>query len=540
MAITPSQWSHVLTIPESYTPSSATSGQTLVITESVIAKLSASDQSTFWANVQNGGGDVRICTDAGGVNQLPVEVVSLDSVAQTCVIWTRKPSYDGTGNLYLFTGKAGETQPPVTDPFGRNAVWQDNAAVYHLSDSSGADSTGVNDLTPNGSTSDVAGVFGVAQRFDSAEDSFSGSFSGLGTSQRTLKAWVRPDNVTDNRYLSTFNGGTRQNLTALLLGFQSGNFNVFDEGYPTGNASDTQISATPAQWQRLVYVWDGAVLKGYINGVEQVSVSDTLFNQTPDFLRISPVSGGGSNFYAGALQLFEALDSAQPPEYIATEYANQSDHAFFFGTPTISETGGATGVTADITYTVSAPTFSASASVTIPAPNADVSFSIPSPQFSASASVTQPGFSADVSFLLQSPQFSASASATLPNPQADVSYEIGKPQFSASASASLPQPVADVDFSLQEPVFSASASVTINGRVADVDFSVGKPVFNASASVTLPNPVADVAFTISPPIFSVVAISGSAAIIADDETNINMPSLSTNVEMPWLSTNINR
>ena len=200
----------------------------------------------------------------------------------------------------------------------------------------------------------------------------------------------------------------------------------------------------------------------------------------------------------------------------------------------------AIGITSDVAYTVSAPTFSASASVTIPAPNADVSFSIPSPQFSAGASVTQPGFSADVSFLLQKPQFSASASVTLPNPQANVSYEIGKPQFSTSASASLPQPVADVDFSLQEPVFSANASVTINGRVADVGFSISKPVFNASASVTLPNQVADVAFTISPPIFSVVAISGGAAIIADDETNINMPSLSTNVEIPWLSTNINR
>ena len=111
MAITPSQWSHVLTIPESYTPSAATSGQTLVITESVIAKLSAGDQTTFWSNVQNGGGDVRICTDSGGVNQLPVEVVSLDNSAQTCVIWTRKPSYNGTGDLYVFIGKAGETQP---------------------------------------------------------------------------------------------------------------------------------------------------------------------------------------------------------------------------------------------------------------------------------------------------------------------------------------------------------------------------------------------------------------------------------------------
>lgn len=340
MAITPSQWLHVLTIPESYTPSAATSGQTLVITESVIAKLSAPDQSIFWSNVQNGGGDVRICTDSGGVNQLPVEVVSLDNSAQTCVIWTRKPSFDGTGNLYLFIGKDGETQPPVTDSFGRNAVWQDNAATYNLNDNSGKDSTGNNDLLVLGAPTTVSGVFGDALRFNSGTDLLEGSFSGLGVTQRTLKVWLRPDSVTDNRYLSTFNGGGRQNLTALLLGFQSGNFNVFDEGYPTGSAPDTQIPASALQWQRLVYTWNGSILKGYINGVEQISVSAPLFNQTPDFLRISPTSGGGVNFYVGGLQLFEALDYAQSDSFISTEYANQSDPATFFGTPTLSTTGG--------------------------------------------------------------------------------------------------------------------------------------------------------------------------------------------------------
>ena len=140
MAITPSQWSHVLTIPESYVPSVATNGQTLVITESVIAKLSAPDQSTFWSNVQNGGGDVRICTDSGGVNQLPVEVVGLDSVAETCVIWTRKSTYNGTGDLYVFIGSAGETQPSVTDPFGCNAVWSDFSLIIH--EGATVDSTG--------------------------------------------------------------------------------------------------------------------------------------------------------------------------------------------------------------------------------------------------------------------------------------------------------------------------------------------------------------------------------------------------------------
>lgn len=340
MAITPSQWSHVLTLPESYTPSAATSGQTLVITEGVIAKLSTADQNTFWNAVQNGGGDVRICTDVAGTNQLPVEIVSLDNVAQTCVIWTRKPTYDGAGELYVFIGKSSETQPAVTDPFGRNAVWYDYAGIYNLSDGTAIDSSGGNDLTTSGAPSVVSGKIGNATRFDSSADSFNGSFIGLGNTKRTLSLWVNPDDITQNRYLSTFNGGGKSNLTAMLLGFQSGQFNAFDEGYPTGNASQTQIAATDLTWQHICYSWDGSRLKGYLNGELVVDVADTLNPATPNFLSITPVSGGGSNFYTGNLQYFGARNSGIEPNEIATEYANQNDPASFFGTPTISLTSG--------------------------------------------------------------------------------------------------------------------------------------------------------------------------------------------------------
>lgn len=353
MAITPSQWSHVLTIPESYTPSAATSGQTLVITESVIAKLSAPDQSTFWSNVQNGGGDVRICTDSGGINQLPVEIVSLDNAAETCVIWTRKPTYDGAGDLYVFIGKAGETQPPVTDPFGRNAVWSDYAGIYSLSDGTAIDSSGGNDLTTSGAPSVVSGKIGNATRFEYSADSFNGAFSGLGNTKRTLSLWVNPDDITKNRYLSTFNGGGKSNLTAMLLGFQSGQFNAFDEGYPTGSAVDTQMSATNSTWQHICYSWDGSRLKGYLNGSLVVDVADTLNPTTPDFLSITPASGGGSNFYTGNLQYFGARNSGIDPNEIATEYANQNDPAAFYGTPTIATTGGDGAVEQEVTATES-------------------------------------------------------------------------------------------------------------------------------------------------------------------------------------------
>ena len=127
--------------------------------------------------------------------------------------------------------------------------------------------------------------------------------------------------------------------------------------------------------------------------------------------------------------------------FIATEYANQSDPAAFYGTPTLATTGGATGVTADVSYTVNAPTFSSTASVTLPSPIADAAFAVNAPTFAASASATIPGFNASVDFAIASPTFSASASVTLPNPAGDVSYTVSAPTFNVSANASLLAPI---------------------------------------------------------------------------------------------------
>ena len=142
-----------IVIPELYTPAKPTQFQTLVITEAVINQLS--NNADFWNNVSEDGGNIRLCSAGDGTEQLPLDIVSFDKVAKTCVIWTRKPSYNGSGSLYLFFGKAGETQPPVTDPFGRNAVWADYEAVLHLNDAEWTDSTG-NGYDGTGSVSVVS------------------------------------------------------------------------------------------------------------------------------------------------------------------------------------------------------------------------------------------------------------------------------------------------------------------------------------------------------------------------------------------------
>ncbi len=361
MAIITSQWSHVLTIPESYTPSAATTGQTLVITESVISKLSAGDQTTFWSNVQNGGGDVRICESSDGTNQLPVEVVSLDNSAETCVIWTRKPSYDGTGSLYLFIGKAGETQPAVTDPFGRNAVWVDYLAVLHLNDASYTDSTG------NGRNGTVVGSLSQTSSnhpFGSAWTDFSSSRNNalllqnsggiLNNSFFHVKAWVkanvtgagefagvisnRLDTDADNWFQVIQRGGIAKNDWQTLFNDGSGNSSDIFYDSPTLGDAELLTGSTNASSFDL-RVNGSLATQSVMGGDGQLS--------SPNAIRVGNYFNGSLGFTGFIGEIRVALNSVSADKD-ATEYANQNDPAAFYGTPTLATTGG--GV---IDYTIS-------------------------------------------------------------------------------------------------------------------------------------------------------------------------------------------
>lgn len=443
MAITPSQWSHVLTIPESYTPSAATSGQTLVITESVIAKLSAADQTTFWSNVANGGGDVRICESSDGTNQLPAEIVSLDNAAQTCVIWTRKPTYNGTGDLYLFIGKAGETQPAVTDPFGRNAVWVDYARRVHFDNDLTTDSTGAEAFT-NSLTLSTAGVIDEGADFNNGSaflKSQNTTLPDLSAGLVSLCLWVDFKNLGGfrNRILQL-----NDNAGGAFVVANGGTDGIFIKKGQRNTKITTGVLVTAPSngYFKLDIVFDDSQsleldkYKIYIDNVLQSNVEDTAPFATPgaanDIALGARVSGASST--QSSIDEFGYYSKEKSPDYIATEYNNQSDPAAFYGTPTIAETGGVTGVTADAAYTINAPTFTSSASATLPQPIADAAYTINAPTFSVNATVIKTGAEASLSFAVSKPLFSVDASSTLPDAVAECNITISIPIFSAYRS----------------------------------------------------------------------------------------------------------
>lgn len=101
---------------------------------------------------QVNGGDIRITLDKDGLTRLPIELVefTLDSTKgakdATVVIWVKIPSLSSAADtdIYVWYHSAAiQVQPAADEPYGRNAVWDNHIAAYHLTSATQAtDSTG--------------------------------------------------------------------------------------------------------------------------------------------------------------------------------------------------------------------------------------------------------------------------------------------------------------------------------------------------------------------------------------------------------------
>lgn len=74
----------------------------------------------FWANVAADGGDVRVLE---GATELPVDVVSIDTGADTGRLFFRADLLAASDNVFTIKCGSGSAKPAAGDPIGRNAVW---------------------------------------------------------------------------------------------------------------------------------------------------------------------------------------------------------------------------------------------------------------------------------------------------------------------------------------------------------------------------------------------------------------------------------
>ena len=418
----------------------------------------------------NGGGDVRFSTDNAGATQLPLEVerytVSSTPSLRSARMWIRFTSYESANrSVWMFYNRAGQTQPPVTDTFGRNNVWQDFEAVWHFS--STVDSTGNGyDLTLGSEVTQNTDSI----TFSGANSNSEATFSTLTQSTGRVRVLFNTTTTSSNIF-SGYSGATNN-----WFGVLNGDIRYRPPDVNVGGA--TLPSANVNYFAEITNIGSNASLRLFNASGSQIGSTASGSNPSG---RITDMFGDFTNNggvrYTGDLIECQVSLSNVPQSQVNLERSNQANPNAFWTTGTPEDTGGSTGVNASISFDVPSPTFSVSASNTRPTFNAQVDIDIPSPEFAITASATSPNFDASIAFNIPSPTFSVSASNTRPEFNSSINFDVAAPEFSITASNTQPGFSSTVNLTVPSPVFSVEASVTLPTFEAAIGFEVPSPRF---------------------------------------------------------------
>lgn len=294
---------------------------------------------------------VRFYSDSGLTTELAREVVSADeiwvkvaSVSSSTEIWM---DYDGVSSDYA-----------VTDTYGRNAVWSDYAAVYHMNEDPSGTAPQIIDSTGNGNSGTSSGSMtsgdlvssqiGNGIHFDTTNDYINvpDSASLDITSAITIQGWISVTEDGDHDFFNKFANATwTAPFVSYYLRFQTRATANADKFIFAINGGGTYRQAATANGNldfNTNYLahgtYDGTTLRVYRDGVEGGSTS-----YTGSITASSQPLVIGNNIRSAAY-LDKTLDelrvrgTAVSADWISTEYNNHKDNAAFWVATEVVET----------------------------------------------------------------------------------------------------------------------------------------------------------------------------------------------------------
>jgi hypothetical protein len=291
----------------------------------------------------NAAGPDLVFTAADGVTPLPYERELL--TVTDLAAWVLLPSLASTAPtpIHLYYG-----DPAAADTQNRPAVWDAGyQAVYHLTETTGAllDST----ARANHGTAVANPMRGVRShiatgvRFDGVDDCIQVTQSSSLTSAAataTLSMWVNFDLPTSTTYQRLLMSGNT--FANDFRGMEWATNNTgFYYYYPAdaGQASNNYIAvATPfvaGQWHYVVLTQDFAT-KTVKMAVDGAIITPSADNTPTNWLDLTTASdwywGGspGRTRFVGVMDEIRVSNTVRSPEWIATEFANQSSPSTFY------------------------------------------------------------------------------------------------------------------------------------------------------------------------------------------------------------------
>ncbi len=314
--------------------------------------------------VQNASGyDIVFSSDAAGANRLSFEREKYVPTTGEVDFWVKIPTLSHTADttIYMWYGNASVT----TDPATPTQVWDSSfKGVWHLSNGttlSAGDSTGANNGTISGATATTGQIDGAAA-FDGWDTYPTGQYislpnaSAFANPQLTVSGWMKFSLLTfnpgNNPFANVFlyGGGNANGNYGLSVYSQNsyyyGNMN-YTVGSATVSGSRVNAAGSAGGWYYVVETFDGATVKGYLNGVLDGSTSTVTYSPSTQTPTISNGNGNYSGSWTGSIDEVRVSSAARSADWIATEYNNQNSPSTFYSV------GADSGPN-----TVSTPTFS--------------------------------------------------------------------------------------------------------------------------------------------------------------------------------------
>ena len=294
----------------------------------------------FFSYVQSTGADIRI-TAGDGVTEVPYELVSIDTTAQTGELYFKAPSLPvGTNSVfYIYFDNEGALGYAPSDTFGSQNVWTNGfGGVWHMNDAS---VTTITDSTANGFTGTkgastqpteiVDGRIGKAQNFDGNDYIDLGDVLDPGANSMTVETWHRPTVV------GTANTGILYNKENLYEAAAGGGVHRYAWQpywvWSGGNSYTTSVN----NWYYSAVTYDKVTQRMYKNGSEVYNRAQTG-NIGSNSSRLLFGARGDTNpnsFFTGDIDEIRISMVARSADWIGANYANQNTPTTFYATSSV-------------------------------------------------------------------------------------------------------------------------------------------------------------------------------------------------------------
>lgn len=289
----------------------------------------------FFTHVKSDGSDI-VVTGSDGVTKLSRELVSLNTGGSQGELWVKVPQMNPGNDAVIHVYYGNPAGVEVNDP----ATWSNGfKAVWHFESNGTADSAGFNNSgTKNGA------VTYMPTSYMGGGYNFNGTTAYISvatqteidiTNDLTITAWIKPgaDTAANMPILSKKSSSINPGYS-LLVRTQNASESITLEadGANSAQASGwTPGTVNAGTWYYIASTQSGTGANIFLDGNGSWIIDPTINGLTSDSTPLRIGNDIGSLVYFnGDLDEVRLSSVARPPQWIQTEYANQSNPGNFF------------------------------------------------------------------------------------------------------------------------------------------------------------------------------------------------------------------